>query len=121
MGGAGQLDQLDGLVDGGVVGCRVGEQELEKAEPQAGQHRRVEQSRRALGEALDRRVAGPAPLHGPIGEALRLSPLAAAEAALAGPLAEGELGEGPLLERRPNRLEGDGPGHRHLAHSLGSG
>ena len=83
MGGAGALDQLDGLVDRGVVGRRVGEQQLVEAEPQRGQDRRVEQADRALGEALDRRVAGPAALDGAVGESLRLGALAAGEAALA--------------------------------------
>ena len=79
VGGAGPLDQLDRLVDRGVVGRGVGEEQLVEAEPQRGQHRRVEQSRRALGEPFDRDVAGAAALHGAVGEALGLGALAAVE------------------------------------------
>ena len=56
MGGAGRLDQLDRLVDGGVVGGGVGEEQLVEAEPQGRQHRRVEQPGRAAGEPFDRGV-----------------------------------------------------------------
>ena len=83
MGGAGPLDQLDRLVDGGVVGGAVGEEQLVEAEAQGGQDRRVEQPGRALGEAFDRRVGGAAALHGAVGEPLRLGALAAVEAARA--------------------------------------
>ena len=80
MGGAGALDQLDRLVDGGVVGGGVGEEQLVEAEPQRRQHRRVEQPGRAPGEPFDRDVAGAAALHGAVGEALGLGAVAAGEA-----------------------------------------
>ena len=80
MRGAGRLDQLDRLVDGGVIGGAVGEEQLVEAEPQGGEHRRVEQPGRAPGEPFDRRVGGAAPLHGAVGEPLRLGALAAADA-----------------------------------------
>ena len=120
MGGAGPLDQLDRLVDRGVVGGRVGEEQLVEAEPQRRQHRRVEQPRRALGEALDRGVGGAAALHGAVGEPLRLGALAAAEAALVRRRAEGALGEGALLEGRPEHLEGERPAREPLT-AFGSG
>ena len=81
MGGAGALDQLDRLVDRRVVGRAVGEEQLVEAEAQGGDHRRVEQPRRAFGEALDRRVGGAAALHGAEGEALRLGALATGQLA----------------------------------------
>ena len=59
VGGAGALDQLDRLVDGGVVGGAVGEEQLVEAEPQGGEDRRVEQPGRAVGEPFDRGVAVP--------------------------------------------------------------
>ena len=62
-------------------GVRVGEEQLVEAEAQAGENRRVEHVRRALGEALDRRVAGPPPLHRAEGEPLGLGALAAADPA----------------------------------------
>ena len=81
MGGPGALDQLDGLVDRGVVGRRVGEQELVEAEAQGGQDRRVEapgRPARRAGRSRRRLVA--APLDGAVGEALRLGALATAQA-----------------------------------------
>ena len=74
---AGALDQLDRLVDGGVVGGAVGEEQLVEAEPQRGQHRRVEQPRRAAGQTFDRGVGGAAALDGAVGEPLGLGALAA--------------------------------------------
>ena len=106
VGGAGPLDQLDRLVDGGVVGRAVGEEQLVEAEPQRGQHRRVEQAasaRRAVRSprrwcrgAGRRRRRAAAP-----GRARGRRPRAA------GGLAEGALGEGALLEGRPDGLEGE--------------
>ena len=101
VGGAGPLDQLDRLVDGGVVGGPVGEEQLVEAEPQAGEHRRVEQPGRTLREALDRGVGGPAPLHGAVGEALRLGALAAPE-----PAARPPRGRRARCGRRPRRSPG---------------
>ena len=112
---AGSLDQLDRLVDGGVVGRAVGEEQLVEAEAQGGEHRRVEQPRRALGEPLDRRVGGSAPLDRAVGEPLRLGALAPVDAPLRRGLAEGALGEGVLLEGRPEHLEGERPGRRDPA------
>ena len=86
---AGALDQLDRLVDRGVVGRAVGEEQLVEAEPQRRQHRRVEQPRSPAGEPLDRGVGGAAALHGAVGEPLRLGPLAPAEPAALGACAEG--------------------------------
>ncbi len=54
----GDLDQLDRLVDGGVVGGPVGEEQLVEAEAQRRGDRRVEQPDRPTGELLDRRVGG---------------------------------------------------------------
>ena len=81
MGGAGRLDQLDRLVDRGVVGGRVGEQQLVEAEAQRGEHRRIEQPRSSARRAADRRVGGAAALHGAVGEALGLGALAPLEPA----------------------------------------
>ena len=79
MGRTGPLDQLDRLVDRRVIGRPVGEEKLVEAEAQGGEHRRVEQPRRALGEALDRGVGGSAALDGAVGEPLRLGPVTAAD------------------------------------------
>ena len=107
MGGAGRLGQLDRLVDGGVVGGAVGEEQLVEPEAQGGEDRRVEQAGGAAGEALDRSVARPPPLHGAVGEALGLGPLAAVEAEALGAGAEGALGVGVLLEGLADRREGE--------------
>ena len=106
-GGPGPLDQLDRLVDRGVVGRAVGEEELVEAEAQAGQHRRVELAQRAVDEPLERRVDRAAPLHGAVGEPLRLGALAAVELGAVRRLAEGALGVRFVLEGRPDRLEGE--------------
>ena len=108
VGGAAGLGQLDRLVDGGVVGRGVGEEELVEAESQGSQHRRVEQAGRALGEAFDRDVAGAAALDGGVGEALRLGAVAAAEAEAVRLGAEDALGEGVVLKGGANRREGEG-------------
>ena len=110
MGGAGPLDQLDRLVDGGVVGGAVGEEQLVEAEAQRRQHRRVEQPGRAAGEPLDRGVGGAAALDGAVGEPLGLGALAAGEAEALGLGAEGALGEGVVLEGRADRREGERAG-----------
>ena len=110
MGGVGPLGQLDRLVDGGVVGGAVGEQQLVEAEPQRRQDGRVEQAGRAVGEAFDRRVEGAAALDRAVGEPLRLGALAAGQPALLGAGAEGALGEGVVLEGGAERLEGERAG-----------
>ena len=112
VGGAGSLDQLDRLVDGGVVGGAVGEEQLVEAEPQGRQHRRVEQAGRAPGQPFDRGVGGAAALDGAVGEPLGLGALAAVEAEPLGAGAEGALGEGVLLEGLPDRREGERAGRR---------
>ncbi len=119
--GAGRLDQLDRLVDRGVVGGRVGEEQLVEAEAQRRQHGRVEQSGRAAREPLDRRVGGAAPLHRPVGEALGLGPLAPGQAVAVGGGAEGPLGEGAVLEGGADHLEGERPGGGDGTHSFGNG
>ena len=120
VGGAGALDQLDRLVDGGVVGGAVGEEQLVEAEAQGGEHRRVEQPGRAAGQAFDRGVGGAAALDGAVGEPLGLGALAPLEAEALGAGAEGALGEGVLLEGLPDRREGERAGRRDHGHSFGS-
>ena len=107
-----RLGQLDRLVDSGVVGGAVGEEELVEAEPQRRQDGRVEEAGRAVGEAFDRRVEGAAALDRAVGEALRLGALTALQPALLGPGAEGALGEGLFLEGGPQhrRRRAPGPG-----------
>ena len=119
MGSTGPLDQLDRLVDRGVIGRSVGEEQLVDAQPQAGQDGRVELAQWAVDEPLEGRVDRAAPLHGAEGEPLRLRPLAAVELTHIGRLAEGALGVGAVLECRPDRLEGEQAGGRD--HSFGSG
>jgi hypothetical protein len=109
---ASALDQLHRLVDGGVVGRAVGEEQLVQAQPQGGQHRRIEQPRRAPGQPFDRGVGRAAALDGAVGEPLRLSALATVEVEALGAGAEGALGEGVLLEGLPDRLEGERAGRR---------
>ena len=111
----GFLDQLDRLVDGGVIGRAVGEEQLVEAQAQSGDHRRIEHPRRAFGEPLDRRVAGAAALDRAVGDALGLGPLAAADAPHRRGLAEGALGEGVLLEGRAQHFVGERPGGRDPA------
>ncbi len=78
------LGELDRLVDGGVIRDRVGEQQLEEAEPQGGEGRGVELGDGPVGESLDQVVAGAASLNGAVGEALSLSPLASLKAVALG-------------------------------------
>ena len=107
MRGAGGADRLDRLVDRGVVGRRIAEEELVEAEPEGGQHRRVEPPRRPLGEDRDRGVGGPPPLDRAIGEPLCLGALPAGEAGGVGRLAERPLRECAVLERLAHDREGD--------------
>ena len=113
VGRLGDLHQLDRLVDGGVVGGPVGEEQLVEAEPQRRRDRRVEQADRPPGEPFDRRVGGAAPLHRAVGEPLRLRPVAPVQPEPLGPGAEGELGVALALEGLPQHLEGERPRRRY--------
>ena len=62
------LGQLDRLADGGVRGHAVQERQLEDAEPQRGQHRRVELGGRPAGQRDDHVVERGDALDGPVGE-----------------------------------------------------
>ena len=91
-----------------------------EAEPQGGQHRWVEQTGRAPGEALDRGVGGAAALHSAISQALRLGAVAAGNPEAVGVLAKGALGVGAVLESLANGREGERARGRNHA-SFGSG
>ena len=78
---AGRPHRLDRLVDGGMVGRGVAEEELVEAEAKGGKDRRVEPAGRALGKEGDRGIGGSPPLDRAVGEPLRLGALPAGEAA----------------------------------------
>ena len=69
------LGELDGLIDGGVVGG-LGLEELEQAEPQRGERRGVDAAAAPAGEHPHEVVGGAAPLHRAVSQAARLRELA---------------------------------------------
>jgi hypothetical protein len=117
--GAGLLRQLDRLVDGGVVGRRVGEEQLIGAQAQRREDGRIELSQRPIDESFERGVDRSPALHGSEGEALGLGTVAAAQPALVGRPAKGALGVRLFPEGRPDGLVGELA--RRRDHNLGSG
>ena len=104
--GTGLADEADRLVDGGVVGGRVGEEDLVHAQPQRRHHRRQRTTATFLLEAMDEGVRGPLALDRPVGEPLGLCPGAGFQAPPFGFVAEGDLGEFVLLEGAAEHGEG---------------
>ena len=111
------LDQLDRLIDRGVVGGSVGEEQLVDAEAQPGQHRRVDLTQRPVDEPVERGVDRAAALHGAIAEPLRLGSLATLELGGVGRLTKGQLSVRFALEGGADRLERELTGGSD--HSLG--
>ena len=116
---AAALRQRDGLIDGRVIGAAAGEEELVEAEAERRPKRRVDALDRAAGEERDEVVGGPAPLHGAVGERLRLRSLATLEPEPAGGRTQGPVGPRVLLEDPPQRLERRPP--RRSRSAQGSG
>src|SRR5262249_20937575 len=118
---SGGAHRLDRLVDRGVVGRGVAEEELVYAESEGGEDGRVESPGGTVREEGDRGVGGSPPLDGNRSPALRLGALAAGEAARLGCLPERPLGERPVLEGLAHDRErdlprlGDLPRHRNVS------
>ena len=109
MAGARHPHRLHRLVDRGVVGRGVAEEQLVEPEAERGENRRVEAGRRPFRQPPDRGVGGPPPLDRAVCEPLGLGTLPAFQPVRIGGLAKSALGEGAVLERRPHDLERDPP------------
>ena len=116
---AAALRQRHRLVDRGVVGVAGPVEQLVEAEAQRRPQRRVDALDRAAAEQRDEVVAGSPPLHGPVGEGLRLGPLAALEAEPDGGGAERSIGPCVLFEDPPQGLVGHPPGRSRDAQRSG--
>ena len=109
-----RLRQLDGLVDGGVVGRRAGLEQLEEAESKRGQHRRVQAVGGPAGEQLDQMVGRAAALDRAVGEPLRLGSLPGVEAVPLGGGRECAVRPRVVLEHPAENLVGGAAPGRHV-------
>ena len=108
----GRAHELDRLVHGGVARHAVQVAELERAEPERRQHRRIELAHRPLAERLDRMVERPLPLDRAEGELPRERAVAVVEVGRGA--AQRPVGVRTLLGDAQEDVEGGPPGGRDL-------
>lgn len=101
------LGLLDGLVDGGVGGDPVTEQQLVETEAKDGEDRRIERADRPPGQCDDDVVEGVAALDGPVGQAGGQRPLARLQAG--GLARQRPIRPRPLLEHSADDRQRIGP------------
>ena len=115
------LGEGDRLIDGGVVGVTAREEQLEDAEPQSREERRVDLRDGPPGKLGDEVISGAPPLHRAVGEGLRLRALAAGQALARRGAAQCPVGPGLLLEHPAQRLVGGQPRRRRRAQAGAAG
>ena len=109
-------DELDALVHGGVGGDGVEIGELVGADPERGQHRRIELAHGTAAERLDPVVERADALHRPVGDALGERAVTLVERLRGG--GERSIGVRVLLEHAPHDLVRRAPRGRDAAHGL---
>ena len=110
-----RLDELDGLVDGRPIWDRVHPQELEDAQAQCVEHRRVDIAERSRGQRLQHELERAPALDRPIGETLGEGAVARVEPRPVGLRPEGAIGVGLFAVDSAQHAMGAGAcrGSRH--------